>query len=177
MGAYLGGGGRSGAQRRSPRVMGSGPLKQFPLRRDVGRFLKEKTHNPGIDRVGHLRQVFGGFRFCFPTFWTPSAPHKAASMKRGGGRVSYLYPGHPLPVPRGRLACCRPVTPGSRNGGGGPGPSRPSRLTSVTGPWEVPPPTSLLISLRKERETKWPPHPQPRDVWRGGKRQGIPSKR
>lgn len=139
-GVRIWGGGRSGAQRRSPRVMGSGPLKQFPLRRDVGRFLKEKTHNPGIDRVGHLRQVFGGFRFCFPTFWTPSAPHKAASMKRGGGRVSYLYPGHPLPVPRGRLACCRPVTPGSRNGGGGPCPSRPSRLTSVTGPWEVPPP-------------------------------------
>ena len=66
--------GGSGARRRSSRVKGSGPLKQFPLRRDVGRFLREKSHNPGIDRLGHLRQVLGAFVSAFRLSGHP--PHR-----------------------------------------------------------------------------------------------------
>ena len=93
--------------------------------------------------------------------------------------MSYLYPGHPLPVPRGRLARSRLVIPGSRNGGGGPGPSRQSRLTSVTGPWEVlPSPPFLLISLWKELETKCLPlTPIQGASGEAGREQGIPNKR
>ena len=64
---------RSAECGRSLRVKGSGPLKQFPLWRDVGRFLKGKPHNPSIDGLGGVNQVWGAFAFAFGlSGWTPT---------------------------------------------------------------------------------------------------------
>lgn len=151
------------------RVKGSGPLKQFPLRRNVGRFLKENPHNPGIDRLGHLRKVFGGFRFCFRTFWTPSAPHKASSMILQGGRVSYLYPSYREPPPpstrtprlAGSLQCSRPVSPVCGDGGSGGEGSDRSHQSWVDfchqplGGIPLPSPSfPQFLALKKTSETK-----------------------
>ena len=80
----------------------------------MGRFLKENPYNPGIDRLGHLRQVVGGFRFLPLDFFDTLRITQSVLYDRSGGRVSYLYPGHrepPTPSTRTRVFPARSSTP------------------------------------------------------------------